>query len=230
MTNFPLFCLPPEGEEKNKEEVKAENRSRTMQKLQLSDFEETLYVQCGSERALTRYRNSTLLTTALFCILFCAIGISMNASKMVVVLMLIYAFMNVLELLGFARVGAAYRSLIGKLAERLENRTEDHASYGAIVLQSKKGGCFERSLKRNTLLLFSFFLVMVFFLGIRAPLEYRGLLLCSVFVFYSLLVMILKLRIVRHLSCCKKQAFELGKTLNGLSLAPSAAAAGKEGK
>ncbi len=216
--------LPPaagEGGGEKKEEEKAENRSRIMQKLQLSDFEENLYVQCGSERALTRYRNSSILTTALFCILFCTIGIAMNASKMVVVLMLIYAFMNVLELLGFVRVGAAYRSLIGKLAERLEDRTGDHASYGAVVLQSKEE-CFERSLKRNTVLLFSFFLVMVFFLGIRAPLEYRGMLLCSAFVFYCLLVMILKLRIVRHLSACKRQAFELGRTLNGLSASSGA--------
>lgn len=185
-----------------------------MDKLELNQFEKTLYFRCGTIERLKRYRKMSVLTTLLFAALFISIAISFANVKIVIAIMLIYAFINMLELLSFCRVCLGYRGLIRKLKERLADRTGSQEYLETADPHSESQ--FERVLAVSAVLLF----IAFFFTAAILYLWPRGngiVIICTAFCFYLFAVLSIKLKIASRLCDCKSSTLKFGTKLNELT-------------
>ena len=90
-----------------------------MDRIKFTEQEKKILGRSGDFRVLRRYRESAIAVSLLFCLLFLGIGIASQSWIPLCVCAVLYALLTMAEKLAYAHALAGYKSIIVKLAKRL---------------------------------------------------------------------------------------------------------------
>lgn len=90
-----------------------------MDRIKFTEQEKKILGRSGDFRVLRRYRESAIAVSLLFCLLFLGIGIASQSWIPLCVCAVLYVLLTMAEKLAYAHALAGYKSIIVKLAKRL---------------------------------------------------------------------------------------------------------------
>lgn len=162
--------------------------------MDLTPFEERLFISCGTSVKIKRFKRSAIMTSGMFALLFCALSFTMQITWLIGIVLAVFSLFNLAEIRRFAAIIAAYRSLISKLTDG--KITGDPA--------------IETSLARNAMLLTMFYIALLAALFLIDP-PFTSPASGMATVFFILLMLRLKLVAANCIEASKTEAFEEGK-------------------
>ncbi len=124
----------------------------SMKEYDLTDFEERLFIAAGTTEKIRRFKRSSTVSTILFSGIFAALALLVHLNWIIAVVLGIYAVINLMEVRRFAMVITSYRSLAAKIKK--SDADDDRV---------------EQALRKNSLLLAVFYIVLLAVLFLLCP-------------------------------------------------------------
>lgn len=182
-----------------------------MEELNLTPYEERLYIRCGNQQSTTRTAKLLLVITILFALMFSAMALLLDNPKLSGILMTVYIVVCMMDTIRFKHVCEAYRSLLRKLSDFLYENT-GRLEYNDLSVQCDDGR-FEQNMRSNTVLLSLFSIMTV--LGITVDhfyVKYGTVIIQTIlFIIFELIMLSIRGKVLSHIGELKATVFDLGK-------------------
>lgn len=189
----------------------AEKTRTGLEGLQLTPFEERLYIASVSTERIGRFKRNTILISVMFSALFLILAWSYPIDLVIGGVLILYSLLNFATIRRFSTILASYRNITFKVAEQLLKRTRDKT--WETLMQESSNARTEKLLVQNLSLLTIFYILFIAAAFLLKMPHLNGIVAGGT-VFLILLSMKLKLFAADAIIRGKKTVFEAGKAWN----------------
>ena len=187
-----------------------------MDKLHLDPVEERLYIACSNEHRLKKHRQKTMLVTVLYAAVFAMltflVPISRTFGIVIGALLVVYAFIVMLELRHISNLIFYYRSLNRKLLTRLKEKGSAPELWENRLAENKDSSYEYKLARRATAFALAYALLMAALQIVYTP--YTNPVSGIVTVLFVIIAAALKISALNRIRTMKQIAYSTGKILN----------------